>query len=307
MENVAELARIQGRRLKSVSCDEVNKHMPYFTLERNSDRAYKARAFNYRNHPNADRMGFLTCYLQQHVCPYVVGDMSGLFQIELHDVYDKDKYDTTNTLVWSKYREDEHVILMPDIYHLIDFCGKLKTADLITYENKKDKMCFFGSSTGSTDLRKNERVIGCTWGSSHADVADFFITRKVQMDENTIIPGRIMCPPVAQSKILDYKFCCNIEGNTNCWDRVPVIMASNSLLFQMPSEFMSFYEPLIHTGIVNINHYDQLPEQMMYYVQNTREAQRMIMDANEFARTYLQAEVAQHYMVNLFQAFVDTK
>lgn len=233
--------------------------------------------------------------------------MSGAFQVELHDVYDNEKIDFTNTLVWSKYKDDEHVILLPDIYHLIDFCGKLKKTDLITYENKKDKICFFGSSTGSTDVQHNERINSCKWGSCHADVADFFITRKVQMHEETVIPGNIVCDPVEQSKILDYKFCCNIKGNTNCWDRVPVIMASNSLLFQMPSEFMSFYEPLIRTSIAQITDHDDLVRQRMFYLTNQTEAQRMIKEANEFARIYLNAEVAQHYMVNLFQEFVDKK
>lgn len=305
--DVKDLACIEGKRLKPIrSVEDLNPLLPNFTISREFSK-YTVHAGNFEHHPNADRMQMLAYYLLHNVCPNIIGDVSGLFQIELHDVYDPPKTDFSNTLVWSKYKTDQHVILLPDLYHMCDYFGKLNVnlSDDKPYSQKKDKVCFFGSSTGSTIIPLNERVTGCTWGSHNFDIADFFITRKVQMLDSTIIARNIMTSEVPLSKIFDYKFCCDIKGNTNCWDRVPIIMASNSLLLRMPCEFMSFYEPLVPRQVL-VEGYEDLRKKRSFYLENQMHATEIVNSNQTFAKRYFTEKVARGYMLALFQEYVDS-
>lgn len=311
MEDVVDLARIEGKKLRPISCvEDLNQALPYLKVVRDMDNNYKTTGHNYEQHPNASRMEFLQSYLEHKVLPFVKGNLSGYFNVELHDVYDPIKTVFDNCLVWSKQKGDDHVVLMPDLYNLIDYHGQLRVTDQSSWVSKRDKMCFFGSSTGSTILNENERVKGCTWGCSHADIADFFITRKVQMAADVRIPLHIMCPPVGLHEMFNYKVCCDIKGNTNCWDRLPIVLNSRSLLFQLPSEFMSFYEPILVSSklgkkMVHVESYDDLPGKLKYYLTNPKEAIQITRDANAFANTYLNSHVAQHYFVTMMQSHVD--
>lgn len=311
MKEVQSLAKGEGRRLKYIeSREDANPDLPYFEVIRNTHQHYEIKSYNHASHPNSDRMHFITSYLQHRIFPSMIGDMSGVFQIELHDVYDKEKTDFSNTLVWSKIKGDTDVVLMPDLYHLCNFFGKLDDIhkDTSAYADKNDRICFFGSSTGSTEITKNERVRGCTWASTNADIADFFITRKVQMSHECVIPRNIMCPLVAQKKLFDYKFCCDIKGNTNCWDRVPVIMASNSLLFKMPCEFMSFYEPLLdERSYVQIDNYCDLRHHRSFFLANQKISIDKIKSCNGFAEKYFNSNVAEYYLKNMFQEYLEQR
>lgn len=301
--DVQHLARVEGKRLKPIRCVyDLNPVLPHFSISRELSK-YTVHAGNFEHHPNADRMQMLAYYLLNNICPNIIGDMSGLFQIELHDVYDPLKTDFSNTLVWSKYKIDQDVILLPDLYHMCNYFGKLNVSDDKPFARKKDKLCFFGSSTGSTFIPMNERVRGCIWGSKNFDIADFFITRKVQMLDSTIIANNLMTSEVPLRKIFDYKFCCDIKGNTNCWDRVPIIMASNSLMLRMPCEFMSFYKPLIPTQVV-VEDYEDLRKKRLFYLENQRHATNIVDSNQTFAKRYFTEKVARIYMLNLFQEYV---
>jgi hypothetical protein len=308
---IIHLAKTEGRKLK-VHRDEstLNKKLPYFSLSK-KDGTYNAAIFNHVGHDNADRMPFIANYILQNVCPFVDKqcDLSGFYNIELHDTYSYLNNDINykNCLVWSKRKEDHDVILMPDLYHLIGYGGKLEKKDTLAWEHKRDKVAFYGTTTGDRDPLKNDRIQTCLWGIPHREWADLYITKVAQIPaariaQNITLFNQIAHDYVPPDHLFTYKFCLDIPGNTCSWDRVPLILNSRSLLFKKPCTDMCFYYPLLHSR----EHYiacdtHNMYSQYMYYKNNSREAQLIIDNANRFTNNFLMAKHARLYLVSLFE------
>ena len=312
LDTISYLASTEGHKLKIHNeINTINKNIPFFHLEKNNDGFYDIKMFNYEKHDNADRMVFFSKYLTDRVLRLVDKsyDLTGYYNIELHDTYSylNNGVDYSNCLVWSKNVKDHHTILMPDLYHLIDFGGKLKDKDVISWESKTDAVGFYGSTTGSRNPTTNQRIKTCMWARDHRHFTDFHITNIVQMDPQVVfnkVPDiqQVLTHPVHHTALYKYKFLLDIPGNTCSWDRVPLVLNSNSLLFKMPCDDVCFYYPLMHQKehFISVNHHNMFAN-FMYHKNNPFESKEIVKRANSFVENYLKPQHALMYLVYLFE------
>lgn len=328
MEKVEELGKIQGKKLQIYKeIDDVNFDIPFFQIE-----GSHVKIGGYKHHDNAPRMLFWAKYLQTNIFPFLEKgvNIDGFYNIELHDSYthlhdvikersqekneQKKLMSYKNCLVWSKDVEDEHVVLLPDIYHLVNYNNKfniLSQRDFIPWENKNEKIGFWGTTTGDQDPLKNRRINTCLWFLEKDplhEMSDCYITNIAQMKKEVVLQkvpffSQIYHKPVNFNHQYLYKFLLDIPGNTCSWDRLPLIMHSNSLFFKTFCKDMCFYYPLLKEGEhyidVSLENEDILKKRT-YFLNNPKEAKFIIKNANTFANNYLHSLSAQKYLLSLF-------
>lgn len=309
-EAIVHLGQSAGSKLKySLDVDDgnLNKNLPYFHVDSNR----RVRGCNYGHHDNADRMPFICNYLENNVFKFMDSkfNLQGFFNIELHDSYsylnNNDNYE--HCLTWSKRKTHHNIILMPDIYQLVNYGGKLELKDTSSWDTKSDKIGFYGTTTGDRDPLYNKRIQTCLWGRDNKSWCDFFIVKVAQIPTSTIyskIPNfnSILHPFVNPEYLFKYKFLLDIPGNTCSWDRVPFILNSKSILFKMPCKDMCWYYPLLH----NKEHYvstnlDSLQNMFNFYKNNPNECSFITSQANKFVNNFLKPQHARLYLVSLFE------
>lgn len=343
--NVVSLAQQEAKKLKIYdNLEDLNTNIPFFQINNRN-----ILVGGYKHHDNASTMLFWAKYLQKYILPFQpTKSLDGYYNIELHDSYshtqkvvecrekrDREKRDKDgkngkngkngnhdddeddaidsyrNCLVWSKHKDDDHVVLLPDLYHLINYRNRLiENKDVISWSNKNDKIGFWGSTTGSMNPLKNERIKMCTWfhriDPTH-QLSDCFITNIVQMSKESVLTNipnfqSIYTPPISIPYQYQYKFLLDIPGNTCAWDRVPLIMNSRSLLFRSPCADMCFYYPLMKNKehYVDINAHDIL-NQRSYYLSNPKEVEFIVKNANTFSEIMFSGNIANLYINALFK------
>ena len=309
---IIHLAKEEARHFRPLRDDEVHAKLPYFKLSKQGGAQYKAEVFNHVGHENENRLPWFVSYMMNEVVQHVDTNIniSGCYQMELHDTYAylNNEHDYTNTLVWSKRKSDNHVVLLPDMYHLSGFSNRFdKMRDTVSFAEKLSKVAFFGTTTGSLDPTKNTRIQMCRWAQKHRDFTDVYITRIAQIPIAKIVEAvpefnDICCPPVPESHMYKYRYCLDIPGNTCSWDRVPAVMNSNSLLFKMPCDDMCWYYPLLHAGThyVSCNTHDMLSK-FTYYQNNRKDVKFITDNAQHFVKQFMHKKHALMYTVALFE------
>jgi hypothetical protein len=127
------------------SVEDIDKRLPYFSLNKLYGK-YEINMFNYEYHDNAPRMPYVLNYLATKVLPFVKGDLSGYYNIQLHDTYTylNDGHDYKDVLCFGKRKNDKGPVQIPDCYLLNNWGGKYQgwinetTCDPLNW--KKDKM-----------------------------------------------------------------------------------------------------------------------------------------------------------------------
>lgn len=311
-EAIIYLAKQEAKRFKRYKyLDQVNKELPYFVIQKNSFGKYETTGYNYQGHDNADRMGFIIQVLKAFVFPNVTkeADLSGYYNIELHDSYTylNNGKNYKNCLTWSRSKDDKTGVLLPDQYQIANYRGVLSIPDQVEWSKKQDQIAFFGTTTGSRDPKENERIKTCIWSLKNRALFDFNITKVAQIEPAKIMEAwpnfpAIYKDPVPPEEIHKYKFNLDIPGNTCSWDRVPLVLNSQSLLFKLPCNDMCWYYPLLQSGreFVNVT-LDNLESNYHYFANNTNHVKFLTMNANQFVKDYLQQAHASLYMTRLFE------
>jgi hypothetical protein len=313
---IQDLARNEGKKLKiKTSIDDINTQIPFFELCSDG-----IKVGGYKQHDNAPRMIYWAQYMVHNILPNLDREtrqqLNGFYNIELHDSYsylETNYTDYNNCLVWSKrkYHEDD-VVLLPDLYQLGNYSNKFKhVKDNILFEQKNDKIGFWGTTTGNKNPRENERIKICMHFhdiDQQHEISDCFITRIAQMKKETVLNyypsfSNIYKPVVSINQQYNYKFLLNIPGNTCSWDRVPMIMFSNSLLLNTQCSDECFYYPLLKNNkhYVEVLEVDDIKNKRLYYLNNPNETKQIIHEANIFANQYLNANCAKEYVIQLFK------
>lgn len=311
LDSVAFLADHEGYKLRPKDLANLETGIPFFHVEKG-----EVKVGGFQKHDNADRMVFLAKLFQGKLFgqmdAHAMMLLNGYYNVELHDTYAylENNYDYRNCLVWSKRKCDQDVVLMPDLYHLVNYGGKLlNDMDTNTWEGKKPRIGFWGTTTGHRNPLLNERINMCRWGRSEREKwADFYITKVAQMSLPSVracVPefDDIYTDPVNSSSMFEYRYLLDIPGNTCSWDRVPLIMNSKSLLFKLPCKDMCFYYPLLHNGthFVEVDKTNMV-EKAIFYENNPNEAKFIIQNANKFSKDVLNSSVAEFYFKTLLEA-----
>jgi len=327
-EAVHHLAEGEARRVRPLArledlepLVEAGCALPYVHVRRDALGRLGADGFGHHGHDNEGRMPYLCAWLQRCVLPFVEGDATGIYRVELHDSYSylptAHMYD--NALVFSRPRHArESVALLPDPYQAEGYGGLVSAsaADDIPWSRKQPTVFFAGTTTGNRDPAKNERIKACMWSLRHPQDQVFMrITSVAQMTVERCreaVPGfdAVMHPPFSVQHHFPYRYQLNIAGNTCCWSRVPMVMASGSLLLHLKTHpDMLWYYPLLreeehYVGVTSIDGTDGggiLSVRARCMSMGDAWAQEIVGRAHRFVRDYMSRGVASLYAARLFQ------
>jgi hypothetical protein len=139
---------------------------------------------------------------------------------------------------WCFTRRSHHPNLLipnPHVGNIHNITKSFTNTDL-EFEDKKDKAIFAGSYTGGFLPEDNQRFLFCLKNKDHDlgkfVISNFCVDKKVLQDYDWKSLGSDF---ISYDEQLKYKYILNINGNTNCWDRLLWAMNSNSLcLFLRP-------------------------------------------------------------------------
>lgn len=319
-ENISFLAKSNARYGRPMREDEVNPTIPYFEVYKNSLNRYDVRSYAYEGHDNAPRMEFWCDYLQRNIFPNIDPnvDISGFYNIELHDSYtylDRPRDIYKNVLTFSRFKNDNGPILIPDPYMMSSYGESLEAAAAadgrLEWKNKQSKVCFFGTTTGNRDPIKNTRIDLCLWGLQNKDICDFAITNIAQMSEEDVrfkLPNfnSIYRPVVSLEEQLSYKYHLVPDGNTckfDVWNNV-----TSNVVMRYESKEMLWYYPLLQEDIhyVSVNK-QNLRHKVQMLEANPQIAQIMIYNARKTAQGLFRPIIPQMYTISLLEAMAENR
>ena len=318
---LAHLAQAEARRLRPVrDPDELLSYAVQLPCINVASHPVTGRLVatgaDYESHENAGRMPFLCDFLNRRVLPMVdpAVDVRGAYRIELHDSYSylpqAARY--TNALGFARPRgARESVALMPDPFHISDFGGLLTPSrqDDVAWEAKEPLLFFAGTTTGDRDPAKNERIRACVWSLGRRDVARFQITSIAQMSSDAALAAvpllrAALHPPVPPADHFRFRYQVNIAGNTACWSRVPMIMASRCLMLQLRQPDVMWYYPALAEGthFVGATDFEDLLRARKRCETEPERCKHVVANANRFVEDFLGPTQAAAYMVQLLEA-----
>lgn len=316
VEAIRHAARSEARAFRSGRCaedvlPEGNEKVPYFCVSR-SGAGYAVQGFNHRGHDNEPRMDFVCEFLRTSVLPYVHPkiDVGGYYSIELHDSYSylptAESY--RNCLTFSRRRGDAHMTVIPNPYQMANYGGAFDAAsDSVPWDKKQDLVFFAGSTTGARDPAANQRIQACRWALANRSIARFSITNVVQMSDEAFrakVPewASITASPVPAAENYNYKYLLSLPGNTCAWSRLPMILASKSLLLNAHQPDMEWFYPFLleDTHFLGCD-LSTLPAKRAFAASNPQVVQYIIANANRFYGAFLGRNQAALYMVHLLE------
>ncbi len=312
-EAVIYLASTNARNFAPMREDDaIELGLSYFKVSTAQSGRLDVSMHAYETHDNAPRMPFVCNYLKTQVFPNTRGKLDGCYPIQLHDSYTHIGAPPQNILTFAKHKAHAQPVLLPDPFMLSNYGGRLSIADNIPYDQKQDKVGFFGVTTGHTDPQHNHRLKLCQWSKAHRDATEFFITNIAQIEPSVVSRAypdleAIMHPPIAQEQQYNYKYILSMDGNTASYDRPPWAMNSRSLLFKYRSNDILWYYPLLHEGtqFVGVDDANDILNKRLYFNANPGHAQYIIQNANHFVKTFLTPATTLLYTTYLFEAMAE--
>jgi hypothetical protein len=289
-------------------------------------KKYTARIVGHVGHDNEGRAPHIAHFLESMVLPYVHEDVdvSGRYPIELHDSYSylprssegqhREKY--RGALTFSKPLTDRHTIALPDPYQMFSYGGMLAAQDPLAFEQKQDVVLFAGTTTGDRDPAKNERVAACLWSLGKPDFK-FYLTNIAQMtirDLQKSIPdqqrlGAILRAPVSREEHFRARYILNVQGNTCCWSRVPMVLSSNSVMLNLAHQDGTWYYPLLQAGThyVPVASLDALPDVLKTCRGSPGYCKMIAANGNRFVQQYCGQVHAAYYTRCLLEAMASNR
>lgn len=310
------LAQAEARRGGGVF--DNNAHFPKIQVIKGSNGKYTVRGQDHEVHENADRMAIVCEYISSLVLPHVDKsvNLSGSYKIELHDTL-QPRDTSGGCLCFSRNRHERgDYPLIPDEFQMCDYSGLLTNYnDPLSWDRKKPRALFCGTTTGDRDPTRNERLRACDWAARNArGYSDFWITKVAQMRHEDVVAAypdthdKFMASHVPVEKHYEYRYLVNIAGNTCCWNRVPLIMNSRSLMLHTHHPDMTWYYPALregeHYAPTRLGEGDALVNTMRFYESNPLEAQLITRSANRFVNQFMSAPSATLYMTMLMENMV---
>ena len=239
------------------------------------------------------------------------------FRIELHDSYSylPGRHLYEECLTFGRMHNQHgkgRVALIPDPYHMADFGDAVarSAADDVEWSDKKPILFFAGTTTGDRDPRRNARLRACAWAAGRPDLARMHITNVAQMRIEDIAAAypqgylnAVGHAPFSVEEHFGYRYQANIVGNTACWSRLPMILASKSVAVHARNpgaDDAMWYYPLLREG----RHYvgadssegPDLERAMHFCRQYDRQCRAMTHEANALARDLFHSGAAAAYL-----------
>lgn len=316
-EQISRLALVNSGKCYPKRFEDIDTTLPYFQLSKDCFGRYSWESYNYEFHDNAPRMPYVARYISSNVLPYVQGDLSGYYNIQLHDNYSylNDDKCYNDVLCFGGMKDDKRnkwVVQLPDCYFMGNWGDKYQQLnDNMVWSEKKKKIVFAGTTTGSRDPRKNTRINTCLWALDEGrdKYCDFWITNIAQIDARKIfaeVPRfrYIFRPPIPLDEQMKYRYMLGIDGNTCRWN--PDVCFMNTLSLCLPSTDTLWYSCLFmdkqhFVEVDTSNGMKNILNAYKYYENNPREALHIIKNATDLGKKLFTPSVCKEYTIELFQ------
>lgn len=297
--------------------------LPWFHVERNRGMWAVTEAGGHEGHDNEGRLQQVCDFVQHRVLPLVRDGsaVGGYYRVELHDSYSylagRERYRRAGAFTFSRPCSSAHadrMALLPDPYQMTSYGGLVSAAakDNVAWADKAPTLFFAGTTTGNRDPLHNARIKACVWSLSHpADACRLRITNIAQMSGDAACRAwgaerwnAVLAPMVPLEEHWRYKYQVNLVGNTACWSRVPMVLASRSLLVHVRHDDATWYYPLLREGehYVSARSHEELAELRQGLMADDGRCQEIVRSANRFCASHLTSLHAAHYTARLLEA-----
>jgi hypothetical protein len=319
LETIQYLAHAEAKTFAPLRLDS-EFSIPWMHVTKNQAGSYVVEMRGHVGHDNSGRAPLICEFMQKFVLPQVSRevDARGAYPIELHDSYtyleSRGNSDYKGALTFSKDMSHRHTVLFPDPYQLTSYSGLLDMTDTLEFEKKEDIVLFAGTTTGNKIPLENERVRACLWALDKRPNYQFFITNIAQMTPEALVRQVPSCNSFLRHHIppgdhMKCKYIFNIQGNTCCWSRLPMVMNSKSLLLNLKHRDGTWYYPILQENreFINVPEIESLPSIVNFVSSNPKLCMQITQNANEFVKNYLQFMHATYYAKCLIEAMAYNK
>ena len=311
IESYQWLAQCNAKYGRPKRREEIDPTLPYFEIFRCPMGRYDIRGFNFEAHDNASRMMLWEMYMKQRILPQIKNSICGFYNIELHDSYtylDKPRSQYRGCLTFSKFKSDNTPVLIPDPYAMQGWGGGLASIkDQMEWKDKTNKVCFYGTTTGSRTPSDNQRINMCLWSLKRPNLYDFKITKIAQMEAADVYAylgtnkDAVMSPPVSPAEQMKYKYHMVLDGNTCRFDIWHYL--TNTVTMKYESAEMLWYYPLL----LDKTHYLEVNKDTMEAKMNIqeKEAAFLIENAKRTINKIISPISHMFYLSSVFEYMAD--
>lgn len=317
IEAIQSLAQYNARTAHPLRREELPPGIPYFHIYPNQLGKLQVQGYAYETHDNAPRMQLWEQYLQTAILPNLRNKegVCGYYPIELHDSYTylQNGKNYKNVFTFSKFKDDAGPVLIPDPYMICNWGDGLQVHDPIQFNFKQDTVCFYGTTTGDRDPRKNRRLQWCQWALDKP-AYDFQITHVAQMTVPTILDAlgqdtwaKIYRPTkVSREEQMKHRYHLVLDGNTcrfDVWN-----YKTHCLTFKEESREMLWYYPLLRNRehFVEV-HPNTIETHRNYYSNNLGDASRILANAQLFSHEVFKPLTHMMYTTTLLETLAENK
>jgi hypothetical protein len=294
---IIETIALKESTLSKINLKQIDNNFIIGITIVNNIPCFSNKLLNLKNKSRAD--GVLNFI--KKVCNIFPKKINCKIAIGLGDSHDCHK---EGIMVFSK-NKDSKCILIPDLYSMNNYGGKISKRDNIPFSKKINESLFIGATTGSNNPEKNDRLKLCNYALNNKNIKAY-INTLCQIPEVKIAKTYPKYKSFLHSSLsietqIKNKYLINIDGNTCAWDRLPWILNSNSICFKKKSNNKCWYYDLLENNkhYVEFEEPNNITEIMNNLNSNQNRCINIIKNANLFVDEYLNEDALMLYMGNL--------
>lgn len=216
-------------------------------------------------------------------------------------------------------KSKKNVCLFPDFEALrgidingLDINNLLEYSQRFPWEQKCNKMFFRGAATGKIDLNEpffgNDRVRLMYFSYDHPDLVEADFT--VIFDEPIVDLMKKLGKPIVSSMLVadhfHYKYLLDVDGNSSTYSRCRWILASNSVLLKVSSDFTQWYYKLLapYENYIPVRQdLSDLLEIFDWLTQHDADAHAIAMNGQNLGKVAFTKENIDYYVCHLLKGY----
>jgi hypothetical protein len=205
-------------------------------------------------------------------------------------------------MVFSKNKAS-NCILIPDLYSMGNYSGKINKKDNIPFSKKINESLFIGSTTGNINPENNPRLKLCNFSLNNNNIKGY-INNICQIPEEKIAKTypkykNFIHGALSIEDQIKYKYLINVDGNTCAWDRLVWILNTNSICLKQKSDNKCWYYDLLENNKHFIEYNEPNEINAIMNKLSQEKCDDIIKNANFFVNEYLREKSHSLYMGHL--------
>ena len=300
--------------------------VPIMVIVEASPKKYRVYFRNTERHRASYRCQTIASFVEHVVLTDPAADPAryvGEYRFEPHDTIDDGPRDEPTLCFARDIRREsgaktKNCVLFPDVYQLCGYRGQFDMyVDDVPWADKAPVVLFAGTTTGPEDPAKNRRVQAALWARGRESSGLILKLSSVrQMTPESLegylrtkgaTLGDVLCGFVEPSEHKRVRYVLNIEGNTCCWSRLPMVLRSGSLLINLQHGDGTWYYPVLEAGKHYVEAADvaDIEARRSWCEAHPKECADIVGNGNRFFDEYCTQAAATRYIVELLEAIAD--